>query len=84
MAAYLKKATNKIEERENKTRDIVKDILNRIRDQEESAVCEMAAEIDNRTRDFILSKEEIKALVDSVPQKEFYRLYIRRRSQATP
>ena len=68
MATYLKKRSKKIEETESKTRDIVKGILNRIRSQGESAVRELAAKFDNWTRDFILSKEEIEALIDRVPQ----------------
>ena len=69
MATYLKKAQKKIEETENKTRDIVKDLLNQIRSQGESAVCELAAQFDNWTRDFILGKEEIEALSDMVPRR---------------
>ena len=68
MAIYLKKTSKKIEETENKTRNIVKGILSRIRRHGESAVCELAAEFDNWTRDFILGKEEIEALIDRVPQ----------------
>jgi sulfopropanediol 3-dehydrogenase len=68
MATYLKKTSKKIEETESKTRDIVKGILNRIRSQKESAVRELAAKFDNWTRDFVLSKEEIEALIDMVPQ----------------
>ena len=43
-------------EAESKTRDIVKDLLNQIRSQGESLVCDLAAEFDNWTRDFILEK----------------------------
>ena len=68
MATYLKKTSKKIEETESKTRDIVKGILNRIRSQKEPAVRELAAKFDNWTRDFVLSKEEIEALIDMVPQ----------------
>jgi sulfopropanediol 3-dehydrogenase len=68
MAIYLKKASKKIEETENKTRNIVKDILSRIRRHGESAVCELAAKFDNWTRDFILKNKEIEALIDRVPQ----------------
>ena len=68
MAIYLKKTRKKIEETKNKTRNIVKGILSRIRRHGESAVCELAAEFDNWTRDFILGKEEIEALIDRVPQ----------------
>ena len=68
MAIYLKKTSKKIEETKNKTRNIVKGILSRIRRHGESAVCELAAEFDNWTRDFILGKEEIEALIDRVPR----------------
>ena len=68
MAIYLKKAIRKIEETESHTREIVRGLLNRIRSQGESAVRELAAKFDNWTRDFILSQEEIQALIDRVPQ----------------
>ena len=68
MAIYLKKAIRKIEETESNTREIVRGLLNRIRSQGESAVRELAAKFDNWTRDFILSQEEIQALIDRVPQ----------------
>jgi sulfopropanediol 3-dehydrogenase len=68
MATHLKKASRKIEETESNTRDIVKGILNRIRSRGEPAVRELAAKFDNWTRDFILSREEIQALIDRVPQ----------------
>ena len=68
MATYLKKAIRKIEETESNTREIVRGLLNRIRSQGESAVRELAAKFDNWTRDFILSQEEIQALIDRVPQ----------------
>jgi sulfopropanediol 3-dehydrogenase len=68
MATHLKTANRKIEETESNTRDIVKGILNRIRSRGEPAVRELAVKFDNWTRDFILSKEEIQALIDRVPQ----------------
>jgi sulfopropanediol 3-dehydrogenase len=68
MSTYLKQARKKIEETESKTRDIVNDLLNRIRSQGESAVCELAAKFDNWTRDFILGKEEIESLIAMVPR----------------
>jgi sulfopropanediol 3-dehydrogenase len=68
MAIYLKQAHKKIKETESKTRDIVKDLLNRIRSHGESAVCELAAKFDNWTRDFVLGKEEIEALIAMVPR----------------
>ena len=68
MAIYLKKAIRKIEETESHTREIVRGLLNRIRSQGESAVRELAAKFDNWTRNFILSQEEIQALIDRVPQ----------------
>ncbi len=68
MSTYLKKAHKQIEETESKTRDIVKDLLNQIRGQGESAVRELAARFDNWTRDFILEQEEIESLIDMVPR----------------
>jgi sulfopropanediol 3-dehydrogenase len=67
MATYLKKAIQKTEASDGKTKDIVKRILSDIRSRGESAVCEMAAKFDNWTRDFILTKEEIQSLIDLVP-----------------
>ena len=69
MSTYLKKASKQIEETHSKTTQTVKDILNRIRDQGASAVRELAAKFDNWTRDFILSKQEIVALIESVPRR---------------
>jgi sulfopropanediol 3-dehydrogenase len=67
MATYLKKAIQKTEASDGKTKDIVKRILSDIRSRGKSAVCEMAAKFDNWTRDFILTKEEIQSLIDLVP-----------------
>ena len=67
MATYLKKAIQKTEASDGKTKDIVKRILSDIRSRGESAVSEMAAKFDNWTRDFILTKEEIQSLIDLVP-----------------
>jgi histidinol dehydrogenase len=69
MATYLKKASKKIEETQSNTRDIVQGILNQIRSHGESAVRELAAKFDNWTRDFILNKQEIEALIDMVPRR---------------
>ena len=69
MSTYLKKAHKKIEETSSKTRDIVKDLLNRIRSQGASAVRDLAAKFDNWTRDFILEKEEIESLSATVPRR---------------
>lgn len=68
MATYLKKSIQKTEATDLKTREIVKGILSDIRSHGESAVCELAANFDNWTRDFILGKEEIQSLIDMVPQ----------------
>jgi len=68
MATYLKISIQKTEATDSKTRDIVKGILSDIRTHGESAVCELAAKLDNWTRDFILGKEEIQSLIDMVPQ----------------
>jgi sulfopropanediol 3-dehydrogenase len=69
MSTYLKKANKKIEETQSNTRDIVKDILDQIRNHGESAVRELAARFDSWTRDFILSQQEIDALIDMVPRR---------------
>jgi sulfopropanediol 3-dehydrogenase len=68
MATYLKKANKPIQEAQNSTAEIVKDILDQIRDQGESAVRSLAAKFDNWTRDFILDREEIEALINTVPR----------------
>jgi sulfopropanediol 3-dehydrogenase len=69
MATYLKKANKQIEKSQHKTTETVKDILDHIRDYGESAIRELAAKFDNWTRDFILSKQEIEALIDLVPRR---------------
>ena len=48
MATYLKRAIQKTEARDSKTKDIVKRILSDIRNRGESAVCELAAKFDAR------------------------------------
>lgn len=68
MVTYLKKATPPIEEKDTKTRSIVKEILSDIRSRGESAVCELAEKFDNWKRDFILGKEEIDSLIATVTQ----------------
>ncbi len=59
MSTYLKKANKQIEESQSKTSETVKDILDQIRGQGESAVRELAAKFDSWRRDFILSQQEI-------------------------
>ena len=69
MSTYLKKTSKQIEETQSNIREIVKDILDQIRDRGESAVRELAAKFDNWRRDFILSQQEIDALIDMVPRR---------------
>jgi sulfopropanediol 3-dehydrogenase len=69
MATYLKKADVPVEEREIRTHDIVEKILADIRNRGEAAVTELAAEFDKWTRDFILTREELDALIATVPEQ---------------
>ena len=69
MAIYLKRSETAVEEQDVKTREIVRGLLADIRERGESAVNEMARKFDNWERDFILSREEIDTLIDSVPQQ---------------
>jgi sulfopropanediol 3-dehydrogenase len=68
MAIYLKKANKQIEAGDEKVRGAVKEILGRIREDGEPAVIELAEKLDGWTHDFILTREEIEALVSQVPQ----------------
>jgi len=69
MATYLKKADSAVEEKDSQTRRIVKEILSDIRARGEIAVKELAAKFDNWTRDFIVTQEELDALVATVPEQ---------------
>jgi sulfopropanediol 3-dehydrogenase len=69
MATYLKKAAPKIEASDRTIIDTVSVMLNRIRRHGESEVRKLAAEFDNWTRDFVLGREEIEALIEKVPPK---------------
>jgi sulfopropanediol 3-dehydrogenase len=69
MATYLKKLDPPIEEKDLNIRKIVKEILGDIRRGGETAVSELAAKFDNWKRNFILGKEEIDALIATVPQR---------------
>ena len=68
MAIYLKTANKQIEAGDEKVRGAVKEILGRIREDGEPAVVELAEKLDGWTHDFILTREEIDALVSQVPQ----------------
>ena len=68
MATYLKKAIKQIEAGDETIRGTVKAILRRIREEGEPAVVELAETFDGWTRDFILTRAEIDALVSQVPQ----------------
>ena len=68
MATYLKKAIKQTKSDDENIRGTVKAILGRIREQGEPAVIELAEKFDDWTRDFILTQDEIDALVSQVPQ----------------
>ena len=68
MAAYLKNAIKRIEAGDETIRGTVKAILRRIREEGEPAVVELAEKFDGWTRDFILTPEEIDALISQVPR----------------
>ena len=68
MAVYLKKASKQIEAGDEEVHGAVKEILGRIREDGEPAVVELAEKLDGWTHDFILTREEIDALVSQVPQ----------------
>ncbi|MEN8244231.1 MAG: histidinol dehydrogenase [Thermodesulfobacteriota bacterium] len=69
MATYLKKAIQKTENDDFKIRQTVKEILDRIRRQGETAVVELAEQFDGWTRDFIVTRDEIEKLVSQVPRR---------------
>lgn len=69
MATYLKKSMQKTENEDLKTRETVKNILDQIRNQGESAVVELAEKFDGWTRDFLITRDEIEKLVAQVPQR---------------
>jgi len=59
----------KTENEDLKTRETVKNILDQIRNQGESAVVELAEKFDGWTRDFLITRDEIEKLVAQVPQR---------------
>ena len=67
MANYLKKAIKQTETGGEKIRETVKAILERIREQGESAVIALAEKFDGWNHEFILTRAAIAALVDQVP-----------------
>ena len=50
------------------TREIVEGMLKKINEEGESAVAEYALKFDSWTGDFVLTKEKLQTLIDSVPQ----------------
>jgi sulfopropanediol 3-dehydrogenase len=69
MSVYLKKASKASTTGQERIRNTVGEILDSIRNRGETAVREYAAKFDNWKRDFILSEDEIKQLITSVPQQ---------------
>jgi sulfopropanediol 3-dehydrogenase len=69
MSVYLKKASKAAATGQDKIRNTVGEILESIRNRGETAVREYAAKFDNWKRDFILSEDEIRQLISSVPQQ---------------
>ncbi len=67
---YLKKAISEsaVADEDERIRATVKSMLQRIEQQGEVAVREMAKQFDNWEGDFVLSDEKRQTLIDSVPQ----------------
>lgn len=66
---YIKKMRLSFEDASNKKRILVKEILQKIKDDGEDAVKEFAKKFDNWEGDFILSDEKKQQLIDQVPQR---------------
>ncbi|MEJ2137514.1 MAG: histidinol dehydrogenase [Desulfofustis sp.] len=66
---YLKKATKTAETDETKTREIVVNMLNDIRENGETAVKKYAEKLDNWTGDFIITKDDIAKAAASLNQR---------------
>ncbi|MDJ0781834.1 MAG: histidinol dehydrogenase [Desulfosarcinaceae bacterium] len=69
MATYLKRANAPVAEKDSRTRQIVEEILTDIRQRGETAVTELAAKFDNWTREFVLTREALDALIATVPEQ---------------
>ena len=67
---YIKTALKKndVDNNDLATRVIVENMLKKINLEGESAVAEYALKFDSWTSDFVLSKEKLQTLIDSVPQ----------------
>ena len=66
---YLKKATKTAETDETKTREIVVNMLNDIRENGEAAVKKYAQKLDNWTGDFIITQDDIAKAASSLDQR---------------
>ena len=66
---YLKKATKTAETDETKTREIVVNMLNDIRENGETAVKKYAQKLDNWTGDFIITPDDIAKAAASLDQR---------------
>jgi sulfopropanediol 3-dehydrogenase len=66
---YLKKATKTAETDETKTREIVVNMLNDIRENGEAAVKKYAQKLDNWTGDFIITQDDIAKAAASLDQR---------------
>jgi sulfopropanediol 3-dehydrogenase len=69
MATYLKQSIQTSDSSDVKIQKTVAELLQRIRQQGESAVIELAAQLDEWTGEFILSPDDIRDLVSQVPQQ---------------
>ena len=69
MAIYLKQSMQTSEASDVKVQKTVSELLQRIKNQGETAVIELAEQLDGWTRDFILNPDEIRELVSQVPQQ---------------
>ena len=66
---YLKKATKTAETDETKTREIVVNMLNDIKENGEAAVKKYAEKLDNWTGDFIITQDDIAKAAASLDQR---------------
>jgi sulfopropanediol 3-dehydrogenase len=66
---YLKKATKTAETDETKTREIVVNMLNDIRENGETAVKKYAQKLDNWTGDFVITQDDIAKAAASLNQR---------------
>jgi sulfopropanediol 3-dehydrogenase len=66
---YLKKASKTAETDETKTREIVVNMLNDIRENGEAAVKKYAQKLDNWTGDFIITQDDIAKAAASLDQR---------------